>query len=160
MAAPKKHPSTRRRRNAASTAATLRAVQPGEERRVPALPSQRWDEETGTKIRWLKITRDWWDALWSAPMSSEYDDSDIFQLYLLADMYDRYWRKPTVGRAAEIRQQRALFGMTPYDRRRLEWTIEIASEAKDRGDRRRASKPPAPAPTPPAKDPRTVLTMA
>jgi len=158
--AQKKHPSTRRRRNAASTAATLRAVGPDEERYVPPLPTQRFDED-GKKIRWLKVTRDWWDALWVAPMSSEYDPSDIHQLYILADLYDRYWRNPTVSRAAEIRQQRALFGMTPYDRRRLEWTIEVADEARARGDRRRAGQDHGGAPQPtPSEDPRNVLNMA
>lgn len=160
MPAAKKHPSTRRRRNSASTAAVLRPVGPDERRPLPPLPSQRFDDETGKKIRWLQVTRDWWKALWAAPMSKEYDDSDLFQLYVLADLYDRYWRKPTVSRAAEIRQQRALFGMTPYDRRRLEWTIEVAEDAKDRGTRRRGGQPGAAEQPPEGEDPRTVLTMA
>lgn len=47
--------------------------------------------------------------------------------------------------AGEIRLQRQAFGLTPYDRRRLEWTIENTEDAKDRGAarrQRRATPPP------------------
>lgn len=149
----KKHSSTRRRRNAASTATVLRSVSPADLPPTPKLPAKRIDPETGKEIRWKQITRDWWNELWAAPMSSEYHASDVYQLYILADLYDRFWRKPSVTLATEIRMQRALFGMTPYDRRRLEWSIEFAEHAKARGDKRRAGHV-NPAPEEPSEDPR------
>ena len=130
MPAAKKHPSTRARRNVASTAATLSSnVRPGP---VPALPKTR---------DWSPLTLAWWKDLWHSPMSAEYHESDRHQIVVLAMLMDDFFtaesrtmRKEISG---EIRQHRTAFGMTPYDRRKLEWTIESAEEAKDRGKHRR-----------------------
>ena len=62
-------------------------------------------------------------------MASEYLDADIHSLYILADLIDRYWRKPTPALAAEIRLQRQCFGLTPIDRRRLQWEVEKVNRA-------------------------------
>jgi hypothetical protein len=90
---------------------------------------------------------EWWADLWSAPMSAEYHSSDRHGLFVLAGLMEDYYRAGSAtGRkeaATEIRLQRKDFGLTPYDRRRLEWTIETTEEAKDRGVRRRATKAPA-----------------
>ena len=142
-----KHPSTRQRRNRTSTAATL-AADPTLE--APALPTRIWHEQT----------RAWWRDIWASPMAPEYDDSDRHGLFALAVLVDDFWRtedaKLRKDIAAEIRQQRQCFGLTPIDRRRLQWEIEKVDEAQDRGRKRRetAPKPPAPAD---AADPRSVL---
>lgn len=149
MPAAKKHPSTRARRNVASSAATLPATA---QRKgpAPALPP-------GTE--WHPAVTWWWADLWAAPMSDEYHASDIHQLYLLATLYHDFYLSPpgTVRRtqlASEIRLQRMAFGLTPMDRRKLEWTIEQVAEAQDRTARRRATKAPAP-----ADDPRSALRV-
>ena len=108
------------------------------------------------------MTVEWWDELWSTPMSSEYHISDRHQLYVLAVLYDQFFHgagtlSPGQMKAfsEEIRHHRTPFGMTPYDRRRLEWTIELAEDAKDRAAgrvERRGSVQPKP-----AADPRSVL---
>lgn len=78
-------------------------------------------------------------------MAPEYDDSDIHGLYLLADLIDCYWAADHAKGmtkkelAAEIRLQRACFGLTPIDRRRLQWEIERADQAADAGQRRKAT---------------------
>lgn len=148
MPAAKKHSSTRARANRSSTAATL--VDVPNDCETPLLEPVDHD--------WHPMVLKWWDAIWAAPMSGEYHDSDVHQLFLLAMVYDDFYNcEPgTVRRAqlaAEIRQQRAAFGMTPYDRRRLEWTIETAESAKDRGRERRGRQ----MRTPMGKDPRDLL---
>lgn len=142
MPAQKKHASTRARRNTAATKSTLRLAAPDETRPIPPLrPEQPRMDADGVPEEWLPITRQWWDDLWASPMSPEYIDADYWQLLILADLYDRYWRAPSQTAAkemaGEIRLQRQAFGITPYDRRRLEWTIEEAETAKDKGSQRR-----------------------
>lgn len=140
MPQPKKHASTRARANKAPTAASL-AARTDDERAdviVPRLPPLGVSD-TGETLEWSERTLEWWDAVWRSPMGAEYDRSDIHQLYILARLIDSFWHHPNAALAAEIRLQRAGFGMTPYDRRRLEWTIEQADEAKDKGARRRAN---------------------
>lgn len=143
-----KDPSTRARRNKTSTRSTLSGPLPAEQR--PALPESRV---------WNPMTVSWWEDLWAAPMSSEYHASDRHGLFVLAALMDEFWLNPTTGLAAEIRQQRAAFGLTPMDRRRLEWTIESAEDAKDRGAQRRGRSIPA-AGSQPAPDPRSLYVVS
>lgn len=150
MPAAKKHPSVRARANRASSAATLAAD--ARSAATPDLPGVR---------EWSPLTMDWWRDLWASPMSSEYHDSDRHQVLVLAILMDDFFtaesRTMRTTISAEIRQHRMAFGMTPYDRRRLEWQIEQAEDAKDRGRgrRERAAKPQPD----PAKDPRNVLRV-
>lgn len=140
----KKHPSVRARANKASTAATLTDEHEVE---CPSLPGNR---------EWHPQTVEWWQDLWSAPMAAEYHSSDRHALFLLAVLMDEFWTDPTTSKAAEIRLQRQAFGLTPYDRRRLEWTIETAEESKDRGRRRQRERT-QDAPPPRQGDPRAGL---
>lgn len=151
MPAAKKHPSVRARGNRASTAATLPAnVKRGP---VPALPGTR---------EWSALTLEWWRDLWASPMSPEYHESDRHQIVVLAMLMDDFFtaesRTMRKEISAEIRQHRAAFGMTPYDRRRLEWTIEQAEDAKDRGKGRRDRSAGGQSKQP-AADPRSVLRV-
>lgn len=96
---------------------------------------------------WTDMTRDWWADVWASPMSDEWHESDVHNVYVCAMLYDDMWTGETATArqkaAAEFRQQRASLGLTPYDRRRLEWTIEGAEEAKDKGAQRRSRAKPA-----------------
>lgn len=89
-------------------------------------------------------------------MAGEYHESDRHGLFILATLVDAFWTSPSKDLAGEIRLQRQAFGLTPYDRRRLEWSIESAEEAKDRGQQRRG-RTPAPSPKPAGEDPRLSL---
>lgn len=152
MPAAKKHPSVRARANRASSAATLSDASVSAVVR-PLPPIRVWNE----------LTQEWWKDLWSSPMSTEYHPSDWYQLILLAIAYNLLVSDPTLTPNAfkalseEVRAHRQPFGMTPYDRRRLEWTIEQAEGAKDQGAARRERKGAA-APKPGA-DPRSVLSI-
>ena len=140
-----KHASVRARRNTSSTAATLRPVHDLE---APELPGSNWHA----------MTTAWWRDVWASPMAPEYDESDRHGLFALAMLINDFWQcgEPKLRKdlAAEIRQQRQCFGLTPIDRRRLQWEIERVDEARDRGDRRRAATP---KPKTPTADPRGVL---
>lgn len=136
-----KHPSVRSRTNKTSTAARLSAVHDVE---MPDLPVP----DAGD---WHPMTIAWWRDIWASPMAPEFEKSDRHGLFILATLVNEFWLSPTKDLAAEIRLQRQAFGLTPMDRRRLQWEIERVDEAQDRGDRRRATTP---KPAKPAEDPR------
>lgn len=160
MPAAKKHPTSRARANRASTAAML---SDGHDAIVPELPTRpakvevdAEGKEHAVASEWHSETLQWWADLWASPMAAEYHSSDRHALFLLAVLVDDFWREPSTKLAAEIRLQRVAFGLTPYDRRRLEWTIETSEEAKERGDARRGTSNSNPQPDR-GVDPRLVL---
>ena len=140
----------RQRRNKEVTARTLpadaagRAAKTGRAKKagksagaikMPELPKRR--------RKWRPETIAWWKDLWESPMAVEFIESDLHQLYILADLIDQFWRLPgkEVGKkkelANEIRLQRQCFGLTPIDRRRLQWEIEKGEAANVKGQKRR-----------------------
>jgi len=128
-----KNPKLRQRRNKDVTARTFEENKPL--KGIPELPKRR--------RKWRPETLTWWEDIWKSPMAPEFIQSDIHQLYILADLTDDYWRLPSkeTGKkkelANEIRLQRQCFGLTPIDRRRLEWNIEKAESASAKGQKRR-----------------------
>lgn len=159
MGPPPKPAASRQRRNKTSTHAILRPMtdEELETAEIPELPPR----EQG----WNYLTLEWWNDIWRSPMAPEFDDSDRHGLYALAMIVNDFWNAETAkdrqAAASEIRLQSVRFGLSPVDRRRLQWEIEKTEEAQDRGKRRRAraaddDRPPAPSPAP-AGDPRRVL---
>lgn len=136
-----KDPKIRQRRNKVSTARTFTDDSPsliqgeGKSATYPELPQR--------KRKWRAETIAWWEDLWKSPMASEFIECDLHQLYLLADLMDEYWRvlpKDLAKKkelASEIRLQRQCFGLTPIDRRRLQWEIERGESASAKSERRR-----------------------
>lgn len=128
-----KDPSLRQRRNATSTKATLRAMP---DLPIPVLPAR----PDGTA--WNDLTLDWWADVWSSPMAPEFDSSDSHGLVALAMLTEDFWRAANaferIRIAGEIRQQGQRFGLSPIDRRRLQWEIERSEEARDKGKKRRS----------------------
>jgi len=121
----------------------------------PSLPNVRY---------WSEMTLAWWDDVWASPMAQEFDASDIHGLVALAALVDDFWTAETPRQrqmaSQEIRLQGVRFGLSPIDRRRLQWEIEKTDEAQARGTKRRrsaeeVSSPPADQTG--AKDPRAVL---
>lgn len=134
MPAAKKDSSVRARRNVASTRSTLGPVRG--KPRIPPLPVLAYDDD------WHPAVVAWWNDVWSSPMSAEFLAVDLRALEILVVLENDFWTAGTAkerqAAATEIRLQRKDFGLTPYDRRRLEWTIEEADAAQDRGRQRRA----------------------
>jgi len=114
-----KPPELRQRRNKAATRAILAAA-PGVTRETPLLPEGLIREET----------RAWWRDVWASPMAAQFLQADIHALLRLAVLVNQFWEKPLKARelAESIAKQEARFGLTPLDRRRLEWKIEAAPE--------------------------------
>lgn len=133
-----KHSSVRARRNRTSTAATLTLVH---DVKAPPLPDREWHPQT----------LQWWADVWASPMAPEFDDSDRHGLFLLAVLVDRFWQAPHWTLAAEIRLQRQCFGLSPMDRRRLQWEIDRGEAAAERTKQRRPAGS-EPAATPKAAD--------
>lgn len=142
MSLPKRNPARRNKSTSSATLSTDHDLQ------APPLPNGR---------AWHWQTESWWRDIWASPMAPEYDSSDRHGLYVLAALVDDYWLAETprerAALAAEIRLQRQCFGLTPIDRRRLQWEIEKASDAMDKGRRRRTE----PKPSGEATDPRLSL---
>ena len=149
MGPPPKHSSVRARTNKTSTRATL--SEPDGDVVIPPLPT-RYDDE-GEEVAWHRMTLMWWADLWPSPMAQEYHPSDIHGLYRLAHLIDNFWNKPTDKAHAEVRLAQKDYGLTPLDRRRLEWTIENTERAKDEGAKRRRDTAP-PVLAEPQADPR------
>lgn len=147
MPALPKDPSTRARRNRVAGARQLQVVENPE---IPELPD---DAET----EWHPMTETWWRDIWSSPMAPEFDSSDIHGLYVLAMLVNGFWREPTQALAGEIRLQRQCFGLTPIDRRRLQWEIDRGEEAEAKVQQRRNSKVTPAKKAAGRKDPRQIL---
>jgi hypothetical protein len=88
-------------------------------------------------------------------MASEYLEADVDGLVMLAELVDQFWAEPNSQLAAEIRLQRQCFGLTPIDRRRLQWEVARGEEAEARRSRRVPPSKPAGG----RHDPRQVLRM-
>lgn len=143
----------RQRRNKTSTHAVLSA---NHDVQAPPLPNR--------PESWHPLTLQWWADIWNSPMAPEFEKtSDVHGLHMLAALHDDFWRAPAekprlrAELAAEIRLQEQRFGLSPYDRRRLQWTIEQAEEAQDRGRQRRARTVNQ---VSPGNDPRSALYSA
>lgn len=148
MGPPPKDPKLRQRRNRPPvTQAVLRMpeVSTGHKPlKRPELP-KRGDGETP----WHPETLVFWREVWASPMAAEFIEADVTGLVLVARLMDKF-NYGDMSVAAEIRLQRQCFGLTPLDRRRLQWEIGRAEES----ERKR------PKPTPAHRtggDPRGVL---
>lgn len=136
-----KHPSARARRNRTSTARTLSVVHDVE---APELPPNLGED--GVPVPWHPQTLEWWADVWASPMAPEFDASDLHGLFLLARLVDAAWHasspKELKEILAEVRLQRQCFGLTPIDRRRLQWEIDRGDAAIEATEKRRAARAP------------------
>ena len=146
-----KPPSLRKgHHRAASTRATLPTAAEAAGQEVPPLPPK-----TGN---WHERVILWWERIWRSPMATEYLEADKPGLEMLAMLHQAFWtarsNKDRIRFIAEIRQQEVRFGLSPIDRRRLEWEVEKGESAAVRTETRRKRKRPNS-----KKDPRDVLRL-
>lgn len=150
----------RQRRNKASTKATLYVLDPDELFVPPTLPGDR---------KWHKRTVEHWNAVWMSPMAPEFDlSADYRGLVMLAEMWDDYYAladsdldiekkaRLRTNLMAQIIRNEQRFGLTPLDRRRLQWEIDRGDESEERTQKRRESRRPRPVEQG-AEDPRQML---
>lgn len=148
----------RQRRNKVAGASTLPTSAEAKRNRVPALPKRAEG--------WHPMTLEWWDSVWRSPMASEYLDADMRGgLFQLAHLHQLFWEVTELGfagvhklpsLAAEIRLQEVRFGLSPIDRRRLQWEVEKGETAVERTQARRQTNKRAPKPT---SDPRAAMKL-
>jgi hypothetical protein len=145
-----KPPELRQRRNRSTTHAMLPTPAAAAKNPVPPLPPREKQTE-----KWHPKVVQWWESVWRSPMATEFLDSDIKGgLFVLAELYQQLWAgngDEVAKVAAEIRQQEVRFGLSPIDRRRLQWEIEKGEQADERTARRRGLREAQ------GKDPRDVL---
>jgi hypothetical protein len=116
-----KDPEVRQRQNKAATRVTLTADEPARPE-MPVLPDRRTKD--GALLPWNDLTVAWWVDVWASPMATQYLDADVHGLIRTAFMVDAFWYDPDPKLAGEIRQQLRMYGLTPMDRRSLEWSIK------------------------------------
>ena len=128
-----KNPIIRQRRNRAAS----RAVLPAERLLIhqkPKLPDLP-DGKT-----WHPLTRKFWRTIWSSPMSFEYLRADENALLRLVYLVNAFWLEHSLEGAKEIRLMEREFGLTPLSRRRLEWSVEQAEDAKEKHELKRIKR--------------------
>lgn len=130
-----KNPKTRQRRNTVVGAANLRAPENVE---VPPLPEVPDGDE------WSKMTQGFWADIWASPMSPEWDGSDLWGLYRLAQLHEDFWtaesRTGRIEASKELRLLAQRYGIDPFARRSLQWAIPKGEEAAELTDQRRAMR--------------------
>lgn len=128
-----KDPALRQRRNKSATRALLR-VKDLPRQQAPRLPELPEGE------KWHVMSRKFWAAVWSSPMHYEYMRADEPALFRLLVLVNAFWNSGKLEIAREIRLLEREFGLTPLARRRLEWTVAQAEEAKDRHEAKRSRR--------------------
>ena len=131
-----KDPALRQRRNKSASRAVLMVVQ-APRLRTPRLPKiQDGDKD----IQWHPMAKEWWRDVWASPMHFEFLRGDEPALIRLFFLVDRFWKSGSLNVAKEIRLMEREFGLTPLSRRRLEWSVTQAEEAKDRHEMKRSRR--------------------
>lgn len=132
-----KDPKKRQRRNKAPTAATLKLAPSGI--KAPSLPKRK--DDRGKFVKWHPRTLAWWKSVWASPMAGEFLDSDVHGLLVLAELEDEFHKTTDVRvrleLVREIRLQRQAFGLSPIDRRRLQWEVKKVEDDKPKRRKRR-----------------------
>ena len=73
-------------------------------------------------------------------MHFEYLRGDLPALYRLVILVDAFWKTGKLDTAKEVRLLEREFGITPLSRRRLEWSVAQAEEARDRHEQKRSRR--------------------
>ena len=128
-----KDPNLRQRRNRSSTRAMLPA-ESGHRKYRPRLPLLPKGE------KWQPMAIMFWDEVWSSPMSYMFLEADLPALFRLLFLVNRFCDGGSLEVAKEIRMLEREFGLTPLSRRRLEWTVAQAEEARDRHEQKRSRR--------------------
>ena len=128
-----KDPSIRQRRNKSASRALLRPDF-APRLRAPRLP------ELPAGEKWHLMALHFWRVVWSSPMHYGYLRGDEPALFRLLVLVNSFWTYGKLEVAKEIRLLEREFGLTPLSRRRLEWSVSQAEEAKDRHEQRRSKR--------------------
>ena len=139
-----KDPAVRQRRNKSATRA-LMLTQDLPRLRAPKLPERKTKSQNDGKdidviVEWHPMAKKFWEEIWHSPMRFEFLRADEPALFRLVALVDAFWKTGLLEVAREIRMLEREFGLTPLSRRRLEWTVAQAEEAKDRHEEKRMKR--------------------
>lgn len=90
-----------------------------------------------TEPAWFPAVKDWWTDIWSSPMSSEFNDSDVHGLYL-GCMFFQESLNPLnkmaerMSAATKFEAVVRNYGLNPMARRALQWEIDRGDTADKR----------------------------
>lgn len=112
-----KDPRTRQRTNKMATRAALVVAEELDTSRVPDMGVPEGED-------WHPMTTAWWTDVWTSPMASQFLDADRHTLYRLLLIVQEFWMRPNMELSKEIDKAQQPFGLTPLDRRRLEWIVD------------------------------------
>lgn len=126
-----KNPATRQRRNKSASLALL----PAEAKPLVTAPKLPAHPE---KKAWHPLAKQFWADVWASPMASQYVEADIHGLFRMLILTDAFMREPRVSVSAELRLLSQNYGLSPIDRRRLQWTVAKSEEAVEQVERKRA----------------------
>lgn len=105
-------------------------------------------------LPWHPQTRATWAIWWASPMSSAWIEADLPGLQRAIQLVEDFHRSESarerMALQSEIRQQELRFGLSPIDRRRLEWEVEQPEEPEQAAE---------PEPTKPVVDPRSSMRL-
>lgn len=81
---------------------------------------------------WHALTVAWWKDVTRSPMATHFLQADFDELFTLVELVDQFWWDPQGKRSLElakaIRLGGARLGLSPMDRKRLQW--EVATDAE------------------------------
>lgn len=112
---------------------------------IPAPQGAAEETEPDFEPQWAKPVQDWWQSIWTSPMSSEFVDSDIHGLYM-ACVYMHESLNPYIRVADRIKNAQAWestiakYGLTPTARESLRWQVAQGTQAQNRTDQLRSQK--------------------
>lgn len=89
--------------------------------------------------KWHALALKTWFDIWQSPMASEYVEADIPGLFRIIVLTQSFLSFPSAPISAELRQLSFNYGLSPMDRRRLQWTIVKTAEAVTGAERRRGN---------------------
>lgn len=77
---------------------------------------------------WLPEVRKAWARIWDSPLAGELAEEDQILLAVAFEALQKFYEKPTVLGGKVVMGIFAPFGITPLDRRRLNWTRQKPQE--------------------------------
>lgn len=117
-----KPPHMRQRRNRPPTSS---AALPADRvvTQIPPMPTHR--------KKWHRHAVSWWNRFWRSAIKDRLLESDIDEVYMALELWQRFWESPSPALAAEYRRQVERIGKDPMARRRLDWNIRETKDEED-----------------------------
>lgn len=96
------------------------------------------------ELEWSQPVQDWWQDIWSSPMSNEFVQSDIHGLYMACYYFEEslnpfYKATDRIAFAKQFENTVKNYGLNPSARETLRWTVSQGQAAQQRTNQMRAA---------------------